>query len=62
MSGMIVWVLLLNTDTSAVQVGYFVSEEECVSAAQKSDLVVGEKVVTGTQVFTCVPVQGLLTK
>lgn len=62
MSGALVWVLLLHTDASAVPVGYFVSEDQCITAAKTSDMIVAGEVVKGPQIFTCVSVQGLLNQ
>lgn len=57
-----VWIMLLHTETSAVPVGYFASREDCVMASKEAVMVIDGSVTVGGQLFTCVPVQGLLTK
>ena len=57
---MSVWVIIAMAENVAVPVGYYFSKEACVKAAQEAVMIVGENVVAGGQLFTCVPVDGVL--
>lgn len=55
-----IWMMLLHTETSAVPVGYFTGKEECIAASKEAVMIIEGNITVGGQLFTCVPVQGVL--